>query len=649
MAQPEQSSQPLSYGLYTYQPLPDEHAIRILMLNPGEDDEPLSGQIETAHLIGRRQASSAPQSIWSVDRPYEAISYVWGSNTMDHSIYLDGKAHKITANMSDALHQCRLPYETRALWADSICIDQADLKEKGHQVALMSRIYSCSQRTLICLGSDPGHRYEAEEAFSFLLEANEMIERTFLHPDFTWRAGCFPWPDPGDPLVNDSRWRSLVVLTSLGWFKRGWVVQEVSLGRDALILWAGLDLPWLILIRVNTWYGWRIFQMPSQPASLIPVVRTEWYLHPLFVQTHVCQQLLEAQTFRSHISAVHSILFILDSARELTLSDPRDRIYAFTGLPYQQGQFPALEPDYEQSHSDIYQAFAVKYLDVTQDLNILLCVRHSEPHLSNDQGSSWIPQWDRGSTNVGVRACLDRVGGFGDRDIELCGFNIIEGKADFSPYLKVKAVIFDTIISTSIRLERNSTIKDVVAIWKSMEKSRLIALSQGQSNATILSFLKALSNGCWHGHSEEAWHELTNAYARFVDNAMAQMPGIAESLETPASIQHFHHCMIGSVFTHKVFLLSQGNFGIGPWVIEEGDICAFVFGVVRPLILRSIPGGKAHHFKVVGYAYVVSKGLDEEGISRGFNEMYKWNDWDKLSKIQDLVSLNLKVDEIILH
>lgn len=205
MAQKAQVPRAPGSVIYTYQPLPDDNSIRVLILNASEDDDPLSGFIETTRLIGRSQASATPQAIWSAERPYEAISYEWGSNVMDQPILLDGKVHQITANLSDALHQCRLLDQRRALWADSICIDQENLEEKGQQVALMGRIYACSQRTLICLGTDPENRQHARQALSVLSETNEMIECTFQDPKFSWQANSFPWPQPDDALVSDTR------------------------------------------------------------------------------------------------------------------------------------------------------------------------------------------------------------------------------------------------------------------------------------------------------------------------------------------------------------------------------------------------------------------------------------------------------------
>lgn len=642
MAQQEYSPGDLSS---IYQPLLDENTIRILILNPGEDDDPLSGVLETARLIGRRRASATPQAMWSADRPYEAISYVWGSNIMGHLIYLDGKVHKITANLSDALRQCRLLDQPRALWADSICIDQADLKEKGHQVALMSRIYSCSQRTLICLGSDPKHQGIAQQAFSILSEANKMIERTFQDANFTWGINSFPWPDAGDALVNDSRWQSLLAMMELDWFRRGWVVQEVALGREALILWAGFDLPWSILSKCELWYYYRVRTSFDHANSV------GWSLPMLFDQAYAHQRHSEIETFREHRLEHSSILNILDAARSLTLSDPRDRIYAFTALPLLKQPVPALEPDYEQSHLEIYQAFAVRYLELTSNLNILLCVQHDERISDTVQGNSWVPNWDSLTGDINSHS-LNRIGGFGDSATDLCTFTIAEGKPGASPCLHVKAVLFDSIMIASVRLDKIWTIEDVAALWHEMQWPCSIDPGQNRGNATVdpLQFLKAYSHGYYHGPSQEESNVVMNAYARIIDKSVFGEPDNAEAsvLRIPADVRSYHKQMLLTTGNSKICLLSRNYFGFGPWVVEEGDICAFVFGVESPLILRSVPERPAHHYKVVGPAYVASKQLNEDGFALGLNYLDAWHDWDRLCENEGLRPLNLKVEDIIL-
>ncbi|KAM7213857.1 Heterokaryon incompatibility protein (HET) domain containing protein [Rhypophila decipiens] len=147
---------------YEYQQLPHGDFVRYLILHPGKDDEPLSCGLKVSLL------DKAPQ--------FEAISYVWGTPLRDREIECDGKSLFITANLRGALRCVRWPTESRTLWADSICIDQADSREQGHQVALIGRIY---------------------------------------------RNANFPYLKPDDSLVLDSRWLSIWELLGRPWFDRG--------------------------------------------------------------------------------------------------------------------------------------------------------------------------------------------------------------------------------------------------------------------------------------------------------------------------------------------------------------------------------------------------------------------------------------------
>lgn len=644
MAQNDQLSLAPMSRQYAYQSLPDDYSIRVLILNPGEEGDSLSGTIETTRLNGRREASATPQAVWLAERPYEAISYVWGSNIMDHVIILDGRLHLITANLSDALHQCRLSDELRTLWADSICINQEDLEEKGRQVAMMGRIYSCSQRTLICLGTDPEKRDHAQEAFSVLLDTNDMIERTFQNPIFSWKLDSFPWPCSDDPLVNDSRWESVQIMTGLEWFKRGWVVQEVALARDALILWSGLAITWLVLSRANTWYEERVFHLADKPDLVI------WGLPFLLELPYRQQRSSEAGTFLTARNENNSILMVLSAARFLSVGDPRDRIYAFMTLPLVRKPVPTLQPNYEQEPMEVYHQFAVEYLRLTGDLTILSCVEHGEKSLENARWSSWVPRWDNGRKRM-CRSELDGLWGFGTRPTSLRTFTIIDEKSGTSPRLQVRAVIFDTIRFASMPFDRDWAVEDVIAVWEQM-KDLVWFPSVHDDLKTLdhcLQFLNALNDGLWFGPSWEHWLALLKAYARILDNADKQQSGIANSLHIPAGVQFWHTELLRECANCKVFLLGRGYFGLGPQVVENGDICALVFGVMRPLILRRVSGAQAHHYKVVGPAYLVSHALDETGFPFGFHYLDNWDDWDKLCESQGWESLGFKVEDIILE
>jgi hypothetical protein len=58
----------------------------------------------------------------------------------------------ITENLFQLLYRFRRKDRDRVLWADTICINQADIAERGSQVTMMRDIYKSAWRTLVWLG-----------------------------------------------------------------------------------------------------------------------------------------------------------------------------------------------------------------------------------------------------------------------------------------------------------------------------------------------------------------------------------------------------------------------------------------------------------------------------------------------------------------
>ena len=83
---------------------------------------------------------------------YEAVSYCWGDEEDLRSITCNGHEFEVRRNLEAALRNMRYSDRPRLLWADAICINQLDDKEKVSQVQLMQTIFSNAQRTLIWLG-----------------------------------------------------------------------------------------------------------------------------------------------------------------------------------------------------------------------------------------------------------------------------------------------------------------------------------------------------------------------------------------------------------------------------------------------------------------------------------------------------------------
>lgn len=88
------------------------------------------------------------------DKPeFTALSYVWG-NSIASSVYVlcNGCRLAVTRNCYSALLHLRKEFGALTIWIDSICINQSDESEKGHQIFLMGDIYTRAHSTFIWLG-----------------------------------------------------------------------------------------------------------------------------------------------------------------------------------------------------------------------------------------------------------------------------------------------------------------------------------------------------------------------------------------------------------------------------------------------------------------------------------------------------------------
>src|SRR5947207_12537416 len=126
--------------LYQYQPLEHPTHIRILHLKPGDRSEPLRCRIEPVDLTQRPS--------------YQAISYVWGSSDKPYHIEVDdGSRIFLTASLHDALRDIRsLRICSHTLWADAICINQEDVKERSQQIQIMDDIYRNASMVFTYIG-----------------------------------------------------------------------------------------------------------------------------------------------------------------------------------------------------------------------------------------------------------------------------------------------------------------------------------------------------------------------------------------------------------------------------------------------------------------------------------------------------------------
>lgn len=181
---------------------------------------------------------------------YAAISYTWGEEPPRRTIYLNGERVRLRENIYQALksilrlrarnsgfHQLqrtiqihdhsRKAAECEYFWIDSICIDQASLIERNHQVGMMGNIFSNAYLLIAWLGPESDRSIEVMQAIRTYEPSLEPVPISFAPPSFSQH-------------LRDM----LNIFGNIDYWSRLWVVQEIILAKDILISWGDEFLPW---------------------------------------------------------------------------------------------------------------------------------------------------------------------------------------------------------------------------------------------------------------------------------------------------------------------------------------------------------------------------------------------------------------------
>ena len=213
---------------YAYRDLPaDGTHIRLLKLEPGEREDFIHCHLE-------------PTTLDEARGKYECISYVWGSNSEIRRILVDGHWIYVTLNLFHALQHFRKRSEPRTLWADAICIQQMNPREKGMQVQLMGRIYENSHSTLVWLG--PDLQGIAISTTDFLKQVSQVSRD--LNEKYGGARHIPNLSPEENPVPQDvDKWASYKKFLDHKWFTRCWVMQEVGIAPAVSIHWYVWCLP----------------------------------------------------------------------------------------------------------------------------------------------------------------------------------------------------------------------------------------------------------------------------------------------------------------------------------------------------------------------------------------------------------------------
>ncbi|KAH7400918.1 heterokaryon incompatibility protein-domain-containing protein [Phaeosphaeria sp. MPI-PUGE-AT-0046c] len=581
---------------YQYDDLPAGGYIRTLHLLPGSDNHSLHCTLRTTLMS---------------DAHYEAVSYVWGSDIRDHNIFCDGLSIPITSNLWTVLRHLRSE-TTRILWADSICIDQDNLKEKGIQVGLMGQIYRSALRVLIVVGDDD--LGVGEDVHSLVTEIGTMVRET-LQTHGT-AEDSFPWPKENAPIVSDPRWGSFNLLLSRDWFRRGWVIQEAALAKESWLIFGKTKLHWVDFILTCTW---QMLRFPV-PNNLLDRIAMHFTLY-----THYNPDVLRAfrpgQVRQSHLS-------MLAGANLLDFSDPRDRIFAFGEVAKDFSDHVLVQPAYDVSFLLAYRQFAVDYIHHVKSVELLEYAGHMGTSLE-EEIPSWVPRWDLKIPSPGFTRAL-YAAPLASRDGSIYNASVEE-----QYYLKVRGVLLDTVVYASRLIWKTG--QDIVDLSINLLKylQNLETKTAYPREKLVDVLLENFTSGIFFGpwsrfrRDREAFAlHLLQSTGHTDEDDLAQRRISATGGHPEAMVKCISNVISGMAFV----LTKQGHMGLVPDVTREGDTCAIIFGCTRLSILRQAGGGGQYRYlgvaTIMGSEYYKGDDGGDEFPILGEEGHKEWVDWD---------------------
>ncbi|KAI1359683.1 heterokaryon incompatibility protein-domain-containing protein [Xylaria arbuscula] len=338
---------------YGYVAIGSPRTIRLVHIYPGVGADPVRLSLVTTSL------DAAPD--------FEAISYCWGTAQEQRQVTCNDATLSITDSLFTGLVHFRYPDRPRIVWADAICINQADLGEKSAQVLLMPHIYSQATRTLIWLGvaQDPVFGSVPPTAASSIRQALQLLPE--IDPEDpvdtaaklqATRLKSQRLHDEGKPGLLDHDWASLAALLRRPWFRRKWVVQEVALAKEVMIyVGGGVEVPWPDLAKLS-------FSIEMMGVQRLLTLNGNSVLESVYEPLHCVVNVLMVQVFRQRATLLDGVVATID----FDCTDPRDHVYSLLSLG---AVGPTILPDYHASVSEVFRKFAVAMLVQGNSLKLL--------------------------------------------------------------------------------------------------------------------------------------------------------------------------------------------------------------------------------------------------------------------------------------
>lgn len=266
---------------------------------------------------------------------YIALSYVWGTDLPTYKILLDGVDFFVRPTLWYLLQYAQKNLNVENLWVDDLCIDQTDEQEKNTQVALMGKIYTQAIQVRSWLNGKRSVFTAAEDhASGASLLAAAITDHALRRLDLRKPYEVLP---------------ALARLIMNEYWSRAWIVQELLLAKDVLLLWEGHKIAWDHLMHV--------FENDSKIPSNHSAFEMQLSSNLQTIYDHSFDKLAFFGVLDyarlGNLNCRPPLIDVMLTFRYHQSSDFHDRAFAFVGLADMSGPAP-FEINYNDSADELW-------------------------------------------------------------------------------------------------------------------------------------------------------------------------------------------------------------------------------------------------------------------------------------------------------
>ena len=587
--------------------------IRVLDLLPGIFESPIECTLAIQSLMPATKYDRYPE--------YEALSYVWGPAEPIDSIKIHTAGHysgmmNITPDLSAALRQLRDSTSVRFLWIDAICIDQANIQEKNHQVPLIADVYRRAEHVCVWLGqsSDDSHK-----ALQFIVGAGNLIATS------AWKQ-------------DETEWQAFYSFITRPWFRHRWSIQAIALARRATLLCDNRTVGWQELANVLS-----IVQEVMTEFSNDKVRYCNYYewghmsLQPAFRLAEIRNHIHRVSRDEVDTGSLWSLETLMWKFHDFEISDPRDAIYAMLALAKDRrlishSFYPLTHGPMDKCrlYLDVYKNYIFSTTKISGSLDVL-CRPWKPYEASIEWGAiatpSWLPQNSAISIGHNIYGRYGRMNPdvlvgppeSGKRYYNASGSVAITNACRFGTGMRYGSLFVEGLVVDAIAekqpyalcgAERRALADGVPDQWREavgwMDSTkeppdaywRTLVANRGPNGSDTPDFYPI---ACQEQAKDRYYRVVKNYNREWEYGGTTVM-----SRATDALVVKFVCRVQEVVLNRRLIHTEQGRLGLAPHLAKKRDLICILFGCSVPIVLRPQQDADTgeKYFQFIGESYI---------------------------------------------